>query len=220
MKKLLLLLVMVSLGVATASAQKYYIPKFKKTKEVRDFELDSNRKIYVTLGASLNLGLGFQDFIQYQDHGYDVSYDEDMKTFGASALLGVGCRLTENFHAGIESGMLIQHKANAMPLYASLKYYYGPATKQKRTRFFNYLNGGPQFYFKSNTKPVGYMVGAGGGMRLLFLKTLRTDFYAGYQLNMRSIEPSMSGTEKVDASTIKFRQFAHLIQVGINVPIF
>ena len=220
MKKLLLLLVMVSLGVATASAQKYYIPKFKKTKEVRDYELDASRKLYVTVGASLNLGLGFQDHIQYTGHGYDVSYDEDMKTFGASALLGVGCRVTENFHAGIETGMLIQHKGNAMPLYASLKYYYGPAVKQKRTRFFNYLNGGPQFHFGSVSKPVGYMVGAGGGMRLVIMKNFRPDFYVGYQLNMRGIKPSMSGSEQVDASTIKFRQYAHLIQVGINVPIF
>lgn len=219
MRKLLLLLVMVTLGVATADAQKYYIPKFKKTKEVRDYEMDVKRKVYLTLGGSFNMGLGFQNHIKYKDHGYDVKYDENMQFDGASVLLGGGFRVTENFHAGIETGVLIQAAINALPLYASLKYYYGPSTRQKRTRFFNYLNGGPQFYFNDKSKSTGYMVGAGGGMRLLLMKSVRTDFYVGYQLNVRGVKPNMNGSEQVNPSSIKFNQYAHVIQVGLSIPI-
>lgn len=220
MKKLLLLLVMVTMGVATADAQKYYIPKFKKTKEVRDYELDSNRKIYLTLGASLNLGLGSQNHIKYEDHGYDIKYDEDMgEMLGMNALLGVGYRVTDNFHAGIEFGALVQDRMNAWPLYASLKYYYGPSTRQNRTRFFNYLNGGPQFYSKDNLKSTGYMIGAGGGMRLLLMKSMRADVYLGYQLYMRGVHPNMNGSEQVDPASISFRKYTHSIQIGFSVPI-
>ena len=113
----------------------------------------------------------------------------------------------------------VQAAINAMPLYASLKYYYGPSTRQKRTRFFNYLNGGPQFYFNDKSKSTGYMVGAGGGMRLLLMKSVRTDFYVGYQLNVRGVKPNMNGSEQVNPSSIKFNQYAHVIQVGLSIPI-
>lgn len=219
MKKLLLLLVMVSMGVATASAQKYYVPKFKKTKEVRDYEMEPKRKVYLTLGGSFNMGLGFQNHIKYKDHGYDVAYDENMQFDGVSVLLGGGFRVTENFHAGIESGVLIQAGTNAVPLYASLKYYYGPALRQKRTRFFNYLDGGPQFYFTDKSKPVGYMVGAGGGMRLLVKKSVRTDFFVGYQLNVRGVQPHLNGDHTVNPQGVTFNQYAHVIQIGLAIPI-
>ena len=78
---------------------------------------------------------------------------------------------------------------------------------------------GTQFYFNDKSNSTGYMVGAGGGMRLLLMKSVRTDFYVGYQLNVRGVKPNMNGSEQVNPSSIKFNQYAHVIQVGLSIPI-
>ncbi|MBR5864329.1 MAG: hypothetical protein IKY76_07185, partial [Alistipes sp.] len=60
----------------------------------------------------------------------------------------------------------------------------------------------------------------GGGIRVLVGRTLKTDFYMGYQLNIRNVKPSETGKHDYPASDIKYRQFAHLIQVGMNIPLW
>lgn len=221
MKKALIFLVLVLFAATDVAAQKYYIPRFKKTKIERDYKLENTEhKVAITLGASYNAGLGMQNTVKYGERGDNVSYNESMSVSGGSFYLGIGYRFTESFIASLESGFQLQDNANAIPLYASFKYYYGKAVQKKRYRWFNYLNAGPQFFLGDNTKGVGGMVAAGGGLRVLAGRTMKMDIYMGYQLNVRQRVPAAGGKFDIPASDIRFHQFAHLIQVGVNIPLW
>lgn len=221
MKKVLILLVLVMLGVGEAAAQKYYIPRFKKTKVERDYELENmSHKWAINMGGSYNVCCGMQNSIKYDGRGDKVNYPQSMSVSGASFYLGAGYRVNEHFIAGLEAGYQLQDNANSIPLYASLKYYYGKAVQTKRVRWYNYLNAGPQFYLGSSSRGVGALAAAGGGLRVLAGRTMKMDFYMGYQLNMRNCKPSDTGKVDFPASDVKYRQFAHLIQVGVNIPLW
>lgn len=221
MKKFLILLVLVAMSVGEAAAQKYYVPRFKKTKVERDYKLDSkDHKFGINFGGGYNVCMGMLTSAKYGERGDKVTYKESMSVSGGSIHLGAVYRLTENFMAGLESGFQFQKNDNSIPLYATFKYYYGNAVQKKRTRWFNYLNAGTQFYLDSNSRLMGFLVGAGGGMRLLVGKTLKADFYLGYQLNMRPVVPCTDGKYDIPASDIKFRQYANVIQVGMNIPLW
>lgn len=221
MKKVLILLVLVMLGVGEAAAQKYYIPRFKKTKIERDYELDkTSHKWSINLGASYNFCTGMQNSIKYGQRGDHTVYNQSMSVSGATFSLGAGYRFSEHFIAGLESGFQLQDNGNSVPLYATFKYYYGNAVQKQRHRWFNYLNAGPQFYINKSSRGVGALVAAGGGLRVLVGRTLKADVYMGYQLNMRNVEPAATGKYDIPASDIKYRQFAHLIQVGMNIPLW
>ena len=161
-----------------------------------------------------------QNVIKYGERGDKTSYNESMSVSGGSFYLGAGYRFTENFIAGLEAGFQLQDNDNSIPLYLSMKYYYGKAVQKKRYRWFNYLNAGPQFYIGSSSKTVGGLLAAGGGLRVLAGRTMKMDFYMGYQLNMRNCMPSDTGKVDYPASDVKYRQFAHLIQVGVNIPLW
>lgn len=221
MKKILTLAVLVLLAVGEVAAQKYYIPRFKKTKVERDYTLENmEHKFAINLGGSYNVCMGMQNSIKYGERGDKTTYNESMSVSGGSFHLGVGYRFSENFIAGLESGFQLQDNDNSIPLYATLKYYYGKAVQKKRYRWFNYLNVGPQFHIGSSSKGVGGLVAAGGGLRVLAGRTMKMDLYMGYQLNMRNVEPSVLGKYDIPASDIKYRQFAHLIQVGVSIPLW
>ena len=214
-------MVLVLLAVGDAAAQKYYIPRFKKTKIERDYELEkTSHKFAINLGGSYNVCMGMQNSIKYGERGDHTSYNESMSVSGGSFYLGAGYRFNENFIAGLESGFQLQDNANSIPLYASLKYYYGKAVQKKRHRWFNYLNVGPQFYLGDRSRGVGGLLAAGGGLRVLAGRTMKMDVYMGYQINMRNCVPSSMGKFDVPASDIKYRQYAHLIQVGVNIPLW
>lgn len=214
-------MVLVVLGVGEAAAQKYYIPRFKKTKIERDYELEkTERKWTINLGGSYNICMGMQNSIKYGERGDKTCYNESMSVSGGTFYLGAGYRFSENFIAGLESGFQLQDNDNSIPLYASLKYYYGKAVQKKRYRWFNYLNVGPQFYLSNSSKGVGGLVAVGGGLRVLAGRSMKMDIYMGYQMNMRGVEPSTLGKYDVPSSDISYRQFAHLIQVGVNIPLW
>ncbi len=221
MKRVLILMVLVLLAVGDAAAQKYYIPRFKKTKIERDYELENMKhKVAINMGGSYNICMGMQNVIKYGERGDKTSYNESMSVSGGSFYLGAGYRFTENFIAGLEAGFQLQDNDNSIPLYLSMKYYYGKAVQKKRYRWFNYLNAGPQFYIGSSSKTVGGLLAAGGGLRVLAGRTMKMDFYMGYQLNMRNCLPSDFGQHDIPASDVKYRQFSHLIQVGVNIPLW
>ena len=212
---------LVLLAVADVAAQKYYIPRFKKTKIERDYTLDeSKRKFVVNLGGSYNICMGMQNVVKYDERGDKVNYNQSMSVSGGTFYLGLGYRFNENIIATLEGGFQMQDNDNSIPLYASFKYYYGKAVQKKRYRWFNYLNAGPHFYLGENSKSVGGLVAAGGGLRVLAGRTMKMDIYMGYQLNMRSCFPSMGGKFDIPESDISYRQFAHLIQVGVNIPLW
>ena len=221
MKKLLILIVLVVMGIAQVSAQKYYIPRFKKTKIERDYTLDNTKhKWAINLGGSYNACLGLQDKVKYGERGDKVTYPNSTHLSGGSFYLSAGYRFGDHIIAGLESGFQLQGTANSIPLYATLKYYYGKPVQTKRYRWFNYLNVGPQFYLGSSSKTMGGLVAAGGGLRFLMSRSTKFDLYMGYQLNMRQRVPAAGGKYDYDESDIKFRQYAHLVQVGINIPLW
>lgn len=221
MKKALILMVLVLIAVGEVAAQKYYIPRFKKTKIERDYELENmSHKLAINLGSSFNFGLGEQDLISYSKRGDAVNYPRRMSLSGGSFYLGAGYRFNENFIAGLEGGFQLQGKVHSFPLYASLKYYYGKAVQTKRYRWFNYLNAGPQFYLGDKYKTVGGLVAAGGGLRVLAGRTMKMDVYMGYQLGIRNCVPNTNGKYDIPASDITYRQLAHMIQVGVNIPLW
>ncbi|MBR4994438.1 MAG: hypothetical protein IKY82_00070 [Alistipes sp.] len=222
MKKILFLLVAVVGFSMVAEAQQYFIPKYKGEKVERDFVLDNpKRKFTVTLGGTYNMAFGITDRVNLKHQNDVVTYPREIGFSGGSALLGVGYKATENIVAGVETGALFQDNGIAMPLYGTFNYFYGPATVQRRYRFFNYLHLGPQFYFKpSTTKPIGAMTGVGGGMRVLVANTAKLDFRLGYQLNLRRPVVEHSGGYDLPSSMVDYKQFAHVIQVGMTIMLF
>ena len=188
-------MVLAFLAVGQVAAQKYYIPRFKKTKVERDYELEKmSHKWAINLGSSYNVCTGMQNIIKYGERGDKVNYPQSMSVSGATFYLGGGYRFSENFIAGLESGFQLQDNGNSIPLYATMKYYYGKAVQKQRYRWFNYVNAGPQFYINDKSKVVGGLIAAGGGLRVLAGRTMKMDWYMGYQLNIRNVKNfSISG---------------------------
>lgn len=222
MKKILIMMVLAAMcGATAAQAQKYYIPKYKKKKEVRDYDLDNpERRMTVTLGGSYNMALGMQNRIRYSDHGYTEHYDENPSLSGGMVGLGLGYKFSDNIVAGIRTGYQFQDNDDAIPLYASFDYYYGPSKGPRRHRWFNYANLGPQFYLGDKSKTTGAMLGVGGGVRVLMAKSMKVDFHVGYQINMRRVNIADGGSYDLPASGVNFKQFTHVLEVGMNVVLF
>ena len=157
MKKILIMLVLAAMcGATAAQAQRYFIPKYKKKKEVRDYDLsNSERRWTVTFGGGYNMALGMRNRIRFGDRDYTVRYYEDPSLSGGAVNLGVGYKFTDNIVAGLEAGYLFQDNDDAIPIYGTFNYYYGPSTSTRRHRWFNYAHLGPQFYFNRSSKAVG-----------------------------------------------------------------
>ena len=221
MKKILMILVWVIFCGTSVSAQQYFIPKYKGEKVKRDFVLDNpKRKWTVTFGGTYNMAFGMTERVNLKHQGEVLTYPHSMKLSGGSVLLGAGYKATENIVAGLESGVIFQDNGIAMPLYGAFNYFYGPATAQRRYRFFNYAHLGPQFHFeKDKSKTVGAMAGAGGGIRLL-AGSGKIDFRLGYQINMRRPLPNTAGAYDIPASMVDYKQFAHVLQVGATIMLF
>ena len=208
-------------GATAAQAQRYYIPKYKKQKEVRDYDLsNSDRRLTVTLGGSYNMALGMRNRIHFSDRNYTEAYYEDPSLSGGSLNLGVGYKFTDNIVAGLEAGYLFQGNDDAIPIYGTFNYYYGPSTSQRRHRWFNSAHLGPQFYFNESSKTVGAMGAAGGGVRVLMAKAMKVDFRIGYQLNMRRCNAADGGSYDLPASGVNYKQFTHILEIGMNIVLF
>lgn len=222
MKKILMMLVLIALCGSTAvQAQKYYIPKYKKKKEVRDYDLDNpGRPLTVTLDGSYNMALGMQNRIHYGGRDYTVRYNENPSLSGGTIGLGVGYKFSENIVAGLRAGYQFQDKDDAIPLLGTFNYYYGPAKVQHRYRWFNYANLGPQFYMGKKSKTTGMTGSIGGGVRVLMAKSLKVDFHVGYQFNMRRPVVDGTGSYDVPAADVNFKQFTHALELGVSVVLF
>ncbi len=221
MKKLLMLLVLVAMGLTTVEAQRYYVPKYKKKKEVKEYALTKEeRPIEVYFGGAVNFALGMQNHINFSDHGYNVGYDEKIGLWGGQVNLGVDYKIGKHFTSGLQAGYLFQDNGNAIPLSGVFKCYYGTATPKHPCRIYNYAQVGPQFYFDKSSKPVGMLAGAGVGLRVLLAQAMRIELQVGYQMNMRRPEISQKGSYDVPPQGVKFNQYAHIAQFGINIFVF
>lgn len=221
MKKFLIFMVFAVVCCSTAQAQRYYIPRYKKQKEVRDhYHFNLDRRFTITMGASFDMNLGMQTHIKLDNDASAVNYDEDPDFPGVTATLGLGYRLGEHLVAGVEAGYNLSDSNSTIPVYGAFKWYYGKNVRQHRTRWFNYLNIGPQFYTGSKYKPVGAVAAAGGGMRIVAAGSLRMDLFVGYRMGLIRPKASSSGSYDVPASQIDYKQFLHGIQVGINIALF
>lgn len=222
MKKILIMLVLAAMcGATAAQAQRYFIPKYKKKKEVRDYDMsNSERRWTVTFGGSYNMALGMRNRIRFGDRDYTVRYYEDPSLSGGAVNLGVGYKFTDNIVAGLEAGYLFQDNDDAIPIYGTFNYYYGPSTSTRRHRWFNYAHLGPQFYFNRSSKAVGAMGAVGGGVRVLLAKSMKVDFRIGYQLNMRRPNIADGGSYDLPASGVNFKQYTHVLELGVNIVLF
>lgn len=221
MKKLLMLLVLVAMSLTTVEAQRYYVPKYKKKKEVKEYALTKDeRPIEVYFGGAVNFALGMHNHINYKDHGYGVGYDEKIGLMGGDIRLGVDYKLGKHFTTGLQTGFLFQDNGNAIPLSGVFKYYYGATTSKRPCRLYNYAQVGPQFYMDKSSKTVGMLAGAGVGLRVLLAQTMRIEMELGYKMNMRRPDISQKGSYDVPAKSIKFNQYAHIAQFGINIYVF
>ena len=221
MKKYLILLVLAVVCCSTVQAQRYYIPRYKKQKEAREYEhFRSERKFTVTLGASFDMNLGVQNYINLENDDAAVTYDQKPKLPAATTTLGVGYRVSNNFVAGIEVGYSFSNGNHIIPAYGAFKWYYGKEKHPHRVRWFNYLNLGPQFNTSGKYHTIGALAAAGGGIRLLMAGSLRMDLYAGYRMSLNRPKVNASGTYDVPASAVTYHQYMHGIQVGLNIMMF
>ena len=221
MKKILMLLVVVFMCGAVAEAQNIYIPKYKKKKEVRDYDLENmERKWTITFGGGFDMALGMQNRIHYKDYNETVNYDGKPEFAGGGAFVGYGYKLGKHVVTGVESGFLFVDKMCMWPTVGTLKVFYGPVTRQHRTRWFNYAHLGPQLYFGKSYKTIGAVASAGVGMRLLMAKTTKVDFQVGYRCTLRRPEFDMMGKYELDAKNINYQQYIHGIHVGLNFVLF
>ena len=138
MKKFLMLIVLVAMGLSTVEAQSYYVPKYKKKKEVREYAMfKAERPIEIYFGGAVNFALGMHNHINYKDYGYAVGYDEKIGLMGGDVRIGVGYKLGNHVVAGLEGAYLFQDNGNAIPLTGVFKYYYGTVTPKHPCRLYN-----------------------------------------------------------------------------------
>lgn len=220
MKKVLMLLALICICATTVEAQ-HFIPKYKRKKEIRDYELAKpDRKLEIWVGGSYNMALGMQNHIKYSDYGYNVKYDQSPEVTGGTIHLGAAYKFGDNITTGLEAGVLFQDNGYAMPVYGTFNYYFGKPVVQHRYRPFVYANLGPQFYMSSRSKPIGAMAGAGGGLRVLLARQMRLDLFLGYQNNMRRAEIKAGGSYDVNVANVHYKQYTHLLQLGMKIYIF
>ena len=181
---------------------------------------NSERRWTVTFGGGYNMALGMRNRIRFGDRDYTVRYYEDPSLSGGAVNLGVGYKFTDNIVAGLEAGYLFQDNDDAIPIYGTFNYYYGPSTSTRRHRWFNYAHLGPQFYFNRSSKAVGAMGAVGGGVRVLLAKSMKVDFRIGYQLNMRRPNIADGGSYDLPASGVNFKQYTHVLELGVNIVLF
>ena len=148
-----------------------------------------------------------------------IRYDREPSLSGGSVHLGAGYKFTDNLTVGAEAGMLFQYNDYALPFYATATYYYGEPKGNFRHRWFNYVNLGPQFYFSGNTK-TGAMAGVGGGVRVIVSGSLKMDLQLGYQINMHRPDICDTGKYDLPAAGVRYKEYTHVLQVGINFIIF
>lgn len=221
MKKFFMFLVLMTMCVTVADAQRYFIPKYKKKKEIRTYDLDkSERRWTVTFGGSYDMSLNMQEYVHYKDYKEGYSYDERPNLSGGSAIVGFGMKLGSHVVAGVETGYLYVNKSNLVPLSGAFKFYYGPARRVNRHRWFNYLNIGPQFYFGNTYKTVGAMASAGVGLRVVMARTTKIDLQLGYRCTMRRPEFDLKGNYDIKESNMMYHQYLHGVSFGINFVIF
>lgn len=217
-----MLLVLIALGITSAEAQqRYYIPKFKKEKKVKEYTLvKEDRPVEVYLGGTVNFALGLQNHINYKDFGYSVDYRDDVDLMGGSAYLGAAYKLGKHFTTGLELGALFHDSGVTIPLAGTFKYYYGPIKVNHPYRFYNYAQVGPQFFLDKGSKAIGMLAGAGGGIRFVMGEGFRLEMQVGYQMNMRRVKPYDTGAYDVPISGVHYNEFVHIAQFGINIYMF
>ncbi len=221
MKKFLMLLVLVVMCGEIADAQSLYIPRYKKKKEVRDYDLENmERKWTFTFGGGYDMTFGMQNRIHYKDYDETINYDGEPNFSGGGVWVGAGYKMGQHVVAGLEAGFLYVDQMSMAPLLGNVKVFYGPVTRQKRTRWYNYAQVGPQFYFGSSYKRVGAVAGAGVGMRVLMAKVTKVDLEIGYRCTLRRPEYDMMGKHELDSDNISYKQYLHGLHFGINFVLF
>ncbi len=216
-----MLMVLVFMCGAVAEAQDYYIPKYKKKKEVRDYNLETDkRKWTIWFGGGYDMTLGLQNRIDYKDYNEVVNYNGRPSFSGGAVNLGYGYKLGQHTVAGVESGYLYIDKMNMVPVKGTLKVYYGPVTRQHRTRWFNYLGLGTHLYFSKEYKLFGSVADGGVGMRVLMGKTTKVDLMLGYRCTMRRPNFETTGNYELDLKRVNFQQYMHSIHFGLNFILF
>lgn len=221
MKKFFIFLVLMTLCATAADAQRYFIPKFQKKKEIRTYELDkSERRWTLTVGGSYDMALGMQEYIHYADYKESYTSGKRPNFSGGGGVVGLGLKLGGHVVAGVEAGYLYVNQQNTIPVTGAFKFYYGPGRRVNRHRWFNYLNIGPQFYVDSNYKSVGATGSAGVGMRVLFARTMKVDLQLGYRCTMRRPEFELKGNHDLNINRVSYNQFIHGISFGMNFIIF
>lgn len=214
---------MVAFAFSTAEAQqsRYYIPKYKKKKEVKEYNLvKEDRPVEVYLGGTVNFALGMQNHINFTDHGYKIDYNDDVDLMGGSVSLGAAYKLGNHFTAGLEAGVLFHDSGITVPISGVGKYYYGAAKVNHPCRFYNYVQVGPQLFTGGESKTIGMLAGAGGGIRVLIANALRVEMQVGYQMNMRRVKPYDSAAYDVPIKGVRFNEFVHIAQFGLNIYLF
>lgn len=221
MKKFLMFLVLVTMCCATAQAQRYYIPKYKRQRVVEEADMHKqDRKWTVMLSASYDMSLGQQNRIHYKDRDDVVRYDEETDMHGVTVDLGVGRKFGSHIIAGLSTGFNYSNSLKSMPLHGTFRYYYGKAVAVRRHRWFNYAELGPQFYFGGGYKSVGASGIVGGGIRVLAKKSMRLDFQAGYRLTLLRPTINQTGSYFLPEDAVNYKQFMHSIVVGFNLTLF
>jgi hypothetical protein len=220
MKKLLMLLVLLSMCGGMAYSQTY-IPKYKKKKEVRDYDLSrSDRNWEIGLGGSCNFAISQIDRIQFAEQGYTIRNRVTPGLMGSNVFVGAQYKWGEHLATGAEGGVLFQDNGLAVPIYGTLNYYYGQERMQQRYRWFNYVHLGPQIYMSTRAKVFGSMAGVGGGLRFLLRREVRFDLYAGYQVNMRRPHINHDGAYDLPEKYSDFKQYMHVLKIGLKMYIF
>ena len=206
---------------ATAHAQRYYIPKYKRERIVNEADMHKqDRKWTVTLSTSYDLSLGMQNRINYKDRNDIVRYDQEVGLHGVSAEVGVGYKMGSHIITGLAAGFNYSNKLKSIPFRGTFRYYYGPAVAARRHRWFNFAELGPQFSLEGGYKTIGASGLVGGGIRLLVLKSMRLDFQAGYRLTLLRPTINKTGSYQLDDKSVDYKQFMHGIMVGFNLTLF
>jgi hypothetical protein len=202
-------------------------------KEVKEYTLvKEDRPVEVYLGGTVNFALGVQNRIKFDVPSYTTKYNGDVDLMGGSTYLGAAYKLGKNFTAGLEAGVLFHNRDKVggksddekiqvtIPVSGVFKYYYGEPKVTHPYRFYNYAQVGPQFFLHRDSKTIGMLAGAGGGIRFVMGDGFRLEMQVGYQMNMRRVKPYDTGAYDVPASNIDFKEYVHIAQFGINIYLF
>ncbi|MBR3887360.1 MAG: hypothetical protein IKJ21_07160 [Alistipes sp.] len=221
MKKFLIFMVFMTVCCATAQAQRYYIPKYKRQREVVETDMHKqDRKWTITLSASYDLSLGMQNRINYKNRDDIVRYDEEVDMHGVTVDLGIGRKFGSHITAGLSAGFNYSNSLKSIPVHGTFRYYYGKAVAARRHRWFNFLEVGPHFVLDGGYKSIGASGVVGGGIRVLAMKSMRLDFQAGYRLTLLRPTYNQTGSYFLPEDVVDYKQFMHGIMVGFNLTLF